>query len=228
MTGVPEHLLPLLGVLRGGYPHGVPDRDYLPLLEVLQFSLSERSLAALVAALTGRDPAAVADDSAKQSAGTGKGPGIGKTGRVKDRLERHGWDDVIADAVRRETYARISPLPTDTPGYMLDSLAVLRRAYPDGIPAADYRPLLAALRRDASLRGLAELVGAYTGRHYMTVYNEVGGVSDIAREDADRVWQRLLDNGWIPETPSDDDWPDYALPSCTAGVRSKMCVRSTP
>jgi hypothetical protein len=203
MTGVPEYLLPLLGVLRRAYPHGVPDRDYLALLQVLQFTLSERSLSVLVAALTGKDPATVTDDSAKQSARTGRGPGIMRTGRVKDRLERLGWDEVIADAARRETYARMSPVPVGTPGYMLDSLAVLRRAYPDGIPAADYRPLLAALRRDSSLRGLGELVGAYTGRHYVTVYNEAGDLSDVEPDDADRVWQLLLDNGWVPEMPPD-------------------------
>jgi hypothetical protein len=196
-------MLPLLGVLRRAYPDGVPGRDYQPLIEVLQFSLSERSLATLVAALTGADPGAVAADTARLSGIDSGSPGMGATGCVRRRLEAHGWGTAVAGFAREEWQARISPLP-DLPDYLLESLTVLRRAYPDGIPAADYLPLLATLTRDCSLRGLAQLVGAYTGRHYMSVYNDIGAIrEDAMRPDADRIWQLLLDDGWIPETPSD-------------------------
>lgn len=208
---VPLPMLPLLDVLRRAFPNGVPERDYRPLLEVLQFRMSERTLATLVAALTGADRDAVAADSARLSGMDSDGPGMGATRRVRARLEAHGWDAAIEGFAREEAQARISPLP-DLPDYMLDSLAVLRRAYPDGIPAADYLPLLATLTRDCSLRGLAQLVGAYTGRHYMSVYNDIGAIQeDAMRRDADRIWRLLLDNGWIPETPSDDDWPPMRL-----------------
>jgi Protein of unknown function (DUF3349) len=207
---VPPRMLPLLDVLRRAYPHGVPEGDYLPLLEVLQFRMSERSLATLVAALTGAEPRSVAADSATLSGIDSSGPGMRATGRVRDHLEAHGWDTAIEGFAPEEWQGRISPLP-DLPDYLLDSLAVLRRAYPDGIPAGDYLPLLATLTRDYSLRGLAQLVGAYTGRHYMSVYNDIGAIQeDAMRRDADRIWQLLLDNGWIPETPS-DDWPSMRL-----------------
>ena len=206
---MPQHLRPLLVVLRRVYHHGVPKRDYLPLLDFLQFFMSERSLAAVVAALTGRDPAAVAADSARLSAADSPGAGMLATGRVADHLRAHGWDGALEEFAERETQARISPLPDDLPDDMLESLAVLRRAYPDGIPGADYLPLLATLTRDCTHRGLSHVVGTYTGRHYMTVYNDIGAIRKDAamRRDADLIWQRLLDNGWIPETPSDDDWP---------------------
>jgi hypothetical protein len=207
-TGVPDRLLPLLGVLRTAYPHGVSRRDYEPLLEVLQWRMSERSLAIIVAALTGREPAEAADDSAVLSAGpAGSGPGPRHVGRVRDRLDAHGWDEVARGFEKKDLHARISPLP-ELPDYMVRALDVLHRVYPDGIPGADYYPLLAALWRDCSQRGLASIVGAYTGRHYVIVYNDAGGVSEeVTRRDADRVWQRLLDHGWIPELPIDDDWP---------------------
>lgn len=38
------------------------------------------------------------------------------------------------------------------PGRLRPLLDVLRRAYPDGIPGAEYRPLLAALHKDMSFR----------------------------------------------------------------------------
>jgi hypothetical protein len=205
---VPGRLLPLLGVVRRTYPDGVPPDDYKPLLEVLQWRMSERSLAILVAALTGREPAEVAGDSAVLSAGPAdSGPGLLRVGSVRDRLDANGWDEVSRGFEKQDVHARISPLP-ELPDYMVEALDVLRRVYPDGIPGADYYPLLAALSRDCSQRGLASIVGTYTGRHYVIIYNDAGGVSvEVTRRDADRVWQRLLDHGWIPELPIDDDWP---------------------
>ena len=48
----------------------------------------------------------------------------------------------------------LSPLLTEV-------LAVLRRAYPDGLPDRDYLPLLAALAPEFSERNLAELVAEF-------------------------------------------------------------------
>jgi hypothetical protein len=67
---VPGHLQSLHAVLCRAYPDGVPAKDYQPLLDFLQRDLSERSLATLVAALTGADVAAVASDSAAIAACT--------------------------------------------------------------------------------------------------------------------------------------------------------------
>lgn len=43
------------------------------------------------------------------------------------------------------------------------SLDVLRRAFPDGVPPAEYEPLLRVLDADLSHRNLAELVAELTG-----------------------------------------------------------------
>lgn len=72
---------------------------------------------------------------------------------------------------------------------------------------AEYRPLLAALNQDMSYRNAGALVGAFTGRNYMEVANEVEGAVSIdprtraPRPDVDRAWAQLLDHGWIPEFP---------------------------
>jgi len=210
-TSVPDRLLPLLRVLRRAYPHGVPGRDYMPLLDLLQWHMSERSLAIVVAALIGGDPAVVADDSAVLAAApTGGGCRPGDVSRVRGRLDAKGWDEASCGFEDKDVHARISPVPVPPDGpenWMAEALAVLRRAYPQGIPGTEHRPLLAALHKDMSFRNIGALVGAFTGRNYVAIYFEAQGAASIApgdrlpRRDIDRVWVKLLDNGWIPELP---------------------------
>lgn len=198
----------MLDVLRRAYPDGVPRRDYIPLIEYLQWFMSEQSLAIIVAAVINADPAAVASDSAVRAelpAGSTRRMER-DIWRVRKRLDASGWDAVARDFVTRDLHTRISPVP-EQPDYMLDSLAVLRRAYPDGIPGADYRPLLAALHKDMSFRGIGALVGAYAGRHYVPIYFDAQAAVSVdpgdraPHRDVDRVWIKLLDCGWIPELP---------------------------
>jgi hypothetical protein len=210
-TSVPDRLLPLLGVLRRAYPHGVPERDYMPLLDLLQWRMSERSLAIIVAALIDGDPAVVAGNSAVLAAApAGGGCRPGDVSRVRGRLDAKGWDEVSRSFEDKDVHARISPVPVqpdDPDSWMVEALAVLRRVYPEGIPGAEYRPLLAALHKEMSFRNIGALVGAFTGRNYVAIYFEAEGAASIApddrlpRGDIDRVWVKLLGNGWIPEFP---------------------------
>lgn len=85
------------------------------------------------------------------------------------------------------------------------ALSVLRRAYPDGIPDDEYLPLLAALHKEMSFRAIGKLVGAYLGRDYVGIYWDAQGAASVvdpadrlSRHDIDRVWVKLLDNGWMP------------------------------
>jgi hypothetical protein len=211
---VPGHLDSLRAVLRRAYPDGVPGGDYEPLLDFLQRDLSERSLATLVAALTGAEVTAVASDSAaiadaplsETNRGVARARNRG-VARVRARLDASGWDAVGRGFTSKDRQARITRIP-EVPDYELEALTVLARMYPDGIPGPEYMPLLAALWRDCSCRGLALTVGHFTGRHYVNVYSDAGGVtSEVSRADADRVWQKLLGCGWIPELPGEDHWP---------------------
>lgn len=229
-TTIPSRLRPLLDVLRRAYPNGVPRRDYTPLLEDLQWFMSERSLAIIVAALIDGDPAAVARDSAVRAVlPAGATGGMEKDiRRIRDRLDANGWDEAARDFDTRDLHARISPVP-EQPDYMLDPLAVLRRAYPDGIPGAEYRALLAALHKEMSFRAIGEFVGAFTGRHYLAIYYEANGaVSSVPGDrapqgDVDRVWIKLLGHGWIPEFPL----PRYEQPGL-AGQAITALQRAYP
>jgi Protein of unknown function (DUF3349) len=216
---VPDHLLPMLDVLRLAYPTGVPSRDYSALLDLLRWRMSERSLALIVAALIEGDPATVAADSAAlagRPAELSAGVAMKDIWRVRDRLDSNGWDDVARGFEEKDLHDRISPAP-ELPDYLLEGLAVLRRAYPGGIPGAEYRALLAALSKDMSYRNAGVLVGAFTGRNYVEVANEVQGATSYVPgdrapwDDVDRVWVKLLDHGWIPEFPL----PRYEEPGFT-------------
>jgi Protein of unknown function (DUF3349) len=216
---VPDHLLPPLGVLRRAYPEGIPRSDYAALLDFLRWHMSERSLVLIVATVIDGDPVAIATDSAALAGPPAELPvatAPEDIWRVRSRLESHGWDEVARDFDGKDLHARISPLP-EVPDYVLDGLAVLRRAYPDGIPGAEYRALLAALCKDMSYRNVGALVGAFTGRNYVEVANEAQGATSLVPgdrappRDVDRVWVKLLGHGWIPEFPL----PRYEEPGFT-------------
>jgi hypothetical protein len=87
---VSDHLAPLLALLRAAYPHDVPAEDYMPLLVVLQADMSERNLAEVVGALTGRDPATVANDAAASV--SREKPNPEEVSRVRRILEQVGWE----------------------------------------------------------------------------------------------------------------------------------------
>jgi hypothetical protein len=223
---VPSHLLPALGVLRRAYPEGVPRHDYTALLDFLRWHMSERSLALIVAAVIDGDPVAVATDSAALAGLPAELPAGAATEdiwRVRNRLDSNGWGEVARDFDEKDLHARISPIP-ELPDYLLDGLAVLRRAYPEGIPGAEYRPLLAALNKDMSYRNVGALVGALTGRNYLEVANEVQGATSLVpgdgapRRDVDRVWVKLLGHGWIPEFPL----PRYEEPGFTGKAAAAL------
>lgn len=59
---LPEYLMSTLELLRRGYPTGIPDDEYLPLLSVLGPHMSDRTLAQVVAEFTGKPFGVVQND----------------------------------------------------------------------------------------------------------------------------------------------------------------------
>lgn len=87
---------------------------------------------------------------------------------------------------------------------MQPHLAVLRRAYPDGLPEEDYLPLLAVLSDGFSERQLAALVAEFADRERVVVDNDHAAVRSGRRQaatDVERVRSRLAKAGYVP---SDD------------------------
>lgn len=75
----------------------------------------------------------------------------------------------------------------------------LRRAFPDGVPAEDYMPLLAALYDQFSDRNLAEVIAEVADVEQYVVANDIPKASYTEpppEADVERVRQRLLAVGW--------------------------------
>lgn len=61
---VGPELQPTLAVLQAAYPTGLPDRDYLPMLCVMEDDFCEEQLAAVLADFSGQHPIDVTRDAA--------------------------------------------------------------------------------------------------------------------------------------------------------------------
>ncbi|MFJ9370478.1 DUF3349 domain-containing protein [Nocardia sp. NPDC101769] len=88
-----ELLARIVGWLRAGYPNGVPDTDYLPLLAVLARRLSEDEVRQVAAELVllGALPADRADVGVIITKLTDEMPRAGDLDRVRAQLRAGGW-----------------------------------------------------------------------------------------------------------------------------------------
>ena len=95
---MPDTLPPTLSgaahMLRSAYPGGMPDTAYVAVLALLYEHFSDRNLTELMAAVTGKDAAAVLNDIYACASSTGDSAGIEAARRL---LERHGLQAVCAE-----------------------------------------------------------------------------------------------------------------------------------
>ena len=79
--------------LREGYPGGVPDHDYVPLLALLERRLTRSEVKKIAKALRRADvsPAGPSDIAAAISAHTHADPSDNDLRRVRDQLSKKGW-----------------------------------------------------------------------------------------------------------------------------------------
>lgn len=91
---LPPSLSGAARMLHSAYPGGMPDTAYMPVLTLLYEHFSDRNLAELVAAVTGKDVARVFNDI-QACASSKLEPAAIDT--VKSLLERHGLQAVCAD-----------------------------------------------------------------------------------------------------------------------------------
>jgi Protein of unknown function (DUF3349) len=79
--------------VRAGYPQGVPQTDYIPLLALLRRRLSDDEVAAVVTRLVGRGELSIgtADIGAAIIRITGELPSPADLDRVRRRLDATGW-----------------------------------------------------------------------------------------------------------------------------------------
>ncbi len=192
-----------LGWLRAGYPQGVPKQDYVALLGILRRVMTRTELEGVVRELS------VAADT---------GDALITRAMVEERIE-----DVLKGPAMPEDVARVSahlaeagwPLwqPAETsaggnisevrPNLVSRVVDWLRKGYPSGLPAQDFVPLVALLRRrltDSEVTAVAQdLVESGTlpaGR--IDVGAAIAKVTSElpSDEDVERVRAYLVDQGW--------------------------------
>jgi hypothetical protein len=78
---------------------------------------------------------------------------------------------------------------------------ILRAAYPAGVPAEEYEPLVYVLSQSMSFRSVAHLMEDCGIREYVGAYNDVLGIvdrHDLYAEAAKPVLEKLLRHGYDP------------------------------
>ncbi|WP_309234628.1 DUF3349 domain-containing protein [Nocardia sp. XZ_19_385] len=90
---MPPFLHAIIDWLRAGYPDGVPESDYIPLIALLRRRLSddEVRLIATELATTGDFPADKTDIQVMITKVTNELPSEPDVSRVQSRLEAHAW-----------------------------------------------------------------------------------------------------------------------------------------
>ena len=139
----------IVGWLREGYPDGVPQQDYVALLGILQRALTPTEVDRVVQDLSN-------DANSGQAMITRglvrdriedvvKGPAAAAdVGRVSARLAAAGWPLGAPDA---DLSVGIPTTANGRGGVVSRVVDWLREGYPLGLPARDYIPLIALLRR---------------------------------------------------------------------------------
>ncbi|MFI9510770.1 DUF3349 domain-containing protein [Nocardia sp. NPDC052566] len=90
---MPPFLNAIIDWLRAGYPDGVPESDYIPLLALLRRRLSDDEVRQIAAELLsgGDHPVDKADIQVMITKITNEMPSEPDVARVRARLETHAW-----------------------------------------------------------------------------------------------------------------------------------------
>lgn len=203
----------ILNWLRKGYPEGVPPKDYFPLLALLRKGLSDQDVDAVVADLveSGLVPDRTSVHEAIERIAEQE-PTDEDIALVAARLAAAGWP--LAGIAERAGGDEVSVPARDRgsvrPALLASIVGWLRLGYPQGVPAQDYVPLLALLRRrlsdDETLEVAEEILAS---GHAPVGVADIGVlISKVTNEmpseaDVQRVREHLEEAGW-PMAPSSD------------------------
>ncbi|MBF6297901.1 DUF3349 domain-containing protein [Nocardia amamiensis] len=88
---MPPFLTAIIDWLRAGYPDGVPESDYIPLLALLRRRLSDEEVARIAAELA--DPGDTTDIQVTITKITNDMPSEADVARVRARVEARAWPD---------------------------------------------------------------------------------------------------------------------------------------
>jgi hypothetical protein len=89
----------------------------------------------------------------------------------------------------------------DVDPWLLRDSAVIRAAYPTGVPSEEYESLVYVLADSMSFRGVSRLLDYCGIRNYYLAYNDVLGIVDrheIHAEKAKPILEKLIRHGYDP------------------------------
>lgn len=210
----------VVGWLRAGYPTGVPEQDYVPLLGILRRSLTPAELERVVDQLAmesehadGKGAVIAPSQLRDRVEELLLGPALPEDlVRVSARLASAGWplgdlDDLDEPEPRTNdlgaSAAGARAVTPDRPGLVTRVVRWLRAGYPAGLPEQDFVPLVALLRRRLTDAEVAE-VGARLAADGALPATRIDVGTAIARvtselpsdEDIERVRRSLAKHGW--------------------------------
>ncbi|MCM6763437.1 DUF3349 domain-containing protein [Rathayibacter sp. ZW T2_19] len=194
----------VVGWLRAGYPAGVPEQDYVPLLGILRRSLTpeevEQVVERLVHDASRADAAGVPLDRARLRLRIEEmllGPALpADLVRVSVRLASAGWPLGLPEA--------------DAPpvGLVTRIVRWLRAGYPAGLPEQDFVPLVALLRRRLTDEEVAEVAAGLDAEGALPAsrIDVAAAIARITSElpsdvDVERVRRSLAERGWPEDFP---------------------------
>ncbi len=198
----------VLAWLRAGYPEGVPEQDYVALFGILRRTLTPTEIDKVVDDLSTEAEAGHTtlsrsvverriEDVLKGSAS------VDDVIRVSGRLAAAGWPLGTPDEELTE------PSSEGHDGLIARIVDWLRAGYPSGLPAQDFVPVVALLRRrlgEDEVEQVAERLvrGGMVGLDKVDVGVAIAAVTAElpSEEDVDRVRQYLDERGWpVDESP---------------------------
>ncbi|SMH48473.1 Protein of unknown function [Rathayibacter oskolensis] len=203
--GAPEGIVTrVVGWLRAGYPMGVPEQDYVPLVGILRRSLTPAELEQVVGEL-------LSESERADAAGEGLDPA-----RLRERVEQLLLGPALPeDLVRVSVRLASAGWPLGDPEQVVEQPAQeraglvtrvvrwLREGYPSGLPEQDFVPLVALLRRRLTDAEVTE-VGSRLAADGDLPASRIDVSAAIARvtselpsdEDVARVRRYLSEHGW--------------------------------
>jgi uncharacterized protein (DUF2267 family) len=195
----------IVGWLRAGYPDGVPQRDYIALLGILQRVLTPTEVDRVVKDLSDDAESGKAiitrEHVQDRIEDVVKGPAVAEdVGRVSAKLAAAGWPLGTPDTNGSE---QLSTPTEGRSGVVTRVVDWLREGYPTGLPSRDYITLIALLRRRLTDTEVAQVSHqlATTGTlpaDRVDVAEAIAKVTSELPSDEDiaRVRAYLADHGW--------------------------------
>jgi hypothetical protein len=87
------------------------------------------------------------------------------------------------------------------PPELANDVHAIQAAYPQGVPPAEYEPLIYVLCESMSMRGAAETLDLCGIREYISAYNDIQGIAynhAAYAEAAKPVLEKLIHHGYDP------------------------------